>query len=235
MSEEEFRLPPFRVEVVVAAPAEAVWRALTDPEECRRWFGWDDDGLDAEIRYIFVDQVTPVGRERLEHAAGQRIELEADGPRTIVRIVSPGPLDDASWDELYDEIVQGWHTFLHQLRFYLERHPGQDRRTVFLTGQVVPAAAYAALEAAAPGATWAETRHQRSVAVDRWGGGLVSLVTAAPRDSREPARGQLTVTAYGLDEASVERVEGEWTAWWRGLAAPGAPRAGPGPGPTRAG
>jgi uncharacterized protein YndB with AHSA1/START domain len=218
MTEPDFQLPPFRIEVVVAAPAEAVWRALTDPREARRWFGWDHEDLDAEIRYIFIDHTTPVGTERLEHAGGQRIELEADGPRTVVRVVSPGPLDDASWDDLYDEIVQGWFTFLHQLRFYLERHPGQDRHTVFLTGQVVPAAAFAALEAAAPGAPWAETRHQRSVAVDRWGGGLVSLVTAAPRAGREPARGQLTVTTYGLDDAACTEVETGWTAWWGGLA-----------------
>jgi len=26
--------------------------------------------------------------------------------------------------------VEGWLTFFQQLRFYLERHPGQDRRTV---------------------------------------------------------------------------------------------------------
>jgi uncharacterized protein YndB with AHSA1/START domain len=221
MSEQEFELPPlppFRIEVVVAAPAEAVWRALTDPEELRHWFGWDHEDLDAEIRYIFVDHATPVGQERLEFGADQAIEVEPDGPRTIVRIVHPGPLGEASWDELYDEIVQGWFTFFHQLRFYLERHPGQDRRTVFLAGQVVPAAAFAALEAAAPGEPWAENRHQRSVAVDRWRGGLISLVTAAPRDSRQPAKGQLTVTTYGLDAAALGQAEAEWTAWWRDLA-----------------
>ena len=32
---------PFRVEVVVEAPREVVWQALSDPEEIRRWFGWD--------------------------------------------------------------------------------------------------------------------------------------------------------------------------------------------------
>ena len=32
---------PFRVEVVVEAPREEVWRALTAPERVARWFGWD--------------------------------------------------------------------------------------------------------------------------------------------------------------------------------------------------
>lgn len=209
---------PFRIEVVVEAPADAVWRSLTDPREIRRWFGWDYEGLDAEIRFIFVDHATAHGRERLQGDNGQAIEVEPDGPRTVVRVVYPGPLGDTSWDDLYDEVLQGWRTFLQQLRYYLEGHAGQDRRTVFLAGQVVPAEAFAALEAAAPGATWDLARHQRSVAVDRWGGGLVSLVTSRPRDSGQPAAGQLTVTTYGLDDASFEQVEAEWTAWWDRVA-----------------
>jgi uncharacterized protein YndB with AHSA1/START domain len=204
--------------VVVQAPADAVWRALTDPQEIRRWFGWDYEGLDAEIRFIFVDHATAHGQERLQGDNGQAIEVEPDGPRTVVRVVYPGPLGDSSWDDLYDEVLQGWRTFLQQLRFYLEGHAGQDRRTVFLAGQVVPAEAFAALEAAAPGTTWDLARHQRSVAVDRWGGGLVSLVTSRPRDSGQPAAGQLTITTYGLDDASFEQVEAEWTAWWDRVA-----------------
>jgi hypothetical protein len=217
MSDQEFQLPPFRIEVVVAATDAAVWRALIDPQECRRWFGWDYEGLDAEIRYIFVDHATPVGPGRLQLGADQLIEVEPDGPRTIVRIVHPGQLDDASWDDLYHEVVQGWHTFLHQLRFYLERHAGQERQTLFLAGEVVPVEAFTALEAAAAGETWAQARYQRSVAVERWGGGLVSLLTAEPRDSQHPTRAQLTVTTYELDDATFDQVEREWTAWWSTL------------------
>ena len=35
-----------------------------------------------------------------------------------------------SWDGVYDEVNEGWLTFFQQLRFYLERHPGQERRTL---------------------------------------------------------------------------------------------------------
>ena len=36
----------------------------------------------------------------------------------------------AAWDE---DITQGWLTFLHQLRFALERHPHGKRRTFFFS------------------------------------------------------------------------------------------------------
>jgi hypothetical protein len=218
MSTQHPELPPFRIEVVVDAPRETVWRALQDPDELRRWFGWDYEGLEAEVRYIFLDHAEPVGQELLRGDNDQSIELEADGPRTVVRVVHPGPLGEASWDDLYDEVVQGWRTFLQQLRFYLEDHRGQERRTLFLTGRVVPKAADAALAAAAPGQAWDAGRHQRSVAVDRWGGALISLVTAEPLDGAGPARAQLTVTTYGLDDAAFERLRSEWIGWWRELA-----------------
>lgn len=32
---------PIIVEVTVAAPPDAVWRALRDPAEIRRWHGWE--------------------------------------------------------------------------------------------------------------------------------------------------------------------------------------------------
>ena len=40
---------PFRVEVSVDAPRDVVWRALTEPERIRHWFGWEYDGLEDEI------------------------------------------------------------------------------------------------------------------------------------------------------------------------------------------
>ena len=71
-----------------------------------------------------------VREDRIALAWDQTIELIEDGPRTIVRIVKPGPLADADWDEIYDEMVRGWNAFLLQLRRYVEHHPGQDRRTL---------------------------------------------------------------------------------------------------------
>src|SRR4051794_30107756 len=122
----------FCVEVVVMAPREVVWRALTDPTEINRWFGWDYDGIGEEIRMFFVDGVTLAPPDRIVLGMEQTIEVVAYGPRTVVRVVRPGPLAHASSDDLYDELIRGWHGFFVQLRHYLERHPGEDRRTLFL-------------------------------------------------------------------------------------------------------
>src|SRR5687768_10972153 len=92
----------FRIEVVIAAPRAVAWRALTDPDEINRWCGWDYEGIDAEIRQIFVDEVTATPPDRIARAWEQTIEVLADGARTVVRIGKAGPLADASWDDLYD-------------------------------------------------------------------------------------------------------------------------------------
>jgi len=122
---------PVIVEVVVAAPVEDVWRALREPDEIRRWFGWDYDGLDEEIRYIFVDHSTADDEAHvIDGGEGGTIALEARGDQTVVRVTRAAPA--GSWDGVYDEVNEGWLTFIQQLRFYLERHPGRDRRTVHI-------------------------------------------------------------------------------------------------------
>jgi uncharacterized protein YndB with AHSA1/START domain len=48
------------VETTIGAPFAAVWKALRDPAEIRRWHGWEYDeggGLDAEISVIYLEDV----------------------------------------------------------------------------------------------------------------------------------------------------------------------------------
>ena len=120
---------PIIVEVVIEAPVETVWRALRDRDEIRRWFGWEYDGFDEEIEFIFF-QASKVDDEArvLDGGPSGVIALEDRGDRTVVRVTRAAPA--GSWDGVYDEINEGWLTFFQQLRFYLERHPGQDRRTL---------------------------------------------------------------------------------------------------------
>ena len=210
--------PGFRVQVVIHAPREVVWRALTDPDELKRWFGWDYAGLGDEIRYIFVDHATPHPPAHIEFEGVQTIELIEDGPRTIVRVVQPGPLADADWDELYEEIVQGWHAFFQQLRHYLERHAGQERRTLYLEGTAPAPVVLTAVDELASGRIWYAGRHQRVTAVEHYGEGLVVVLAANGLDSDEPGRVQVTLTTHGLDDAAFVAARREWEARWTALA-----------------
>jgi hypothetical protein len=74
------------VETTVDAPQEAVWAALRDPERIRRWFGWDDAGLGAEVHQIFHDEVTADDDARtLTWADGDRIEVHPAESRAAGR------------------------------------------------------------------------------------------------------------------------------------------------------
>ena len=59
---------------------------------------------------------------------GRTIALEAQGDRTVVRVTRAAPA--GSWEGVYDEVNEGWLTFIQQLRFYLERNSGRERRTL---------------------------------------------------------------------------------------------------------
>jgi uncharacterized protein YndB with AHSA1/START domain len=208
---------PFVVEVSIDAPPDAVWRAVSDPAEIRRWFGWDYPALDEEIRYIFIDHATQVPPQSID-LGGQTLELVPDGSRTVVRLVCAGGVADAKWDDIYDAMEEGWRTFFHQLKYYLERRAGQDRRTLYLTGTVPAPAVVAALEAAAPGEPWQASRHQRAVAPSAEAIDLVSVLSPQPLTSEEPAKVSVTITTYGLDDAAFDALRQEWTERWSTIA-----------------
>jgi len=199
-------MKPFRVEVAIAAPHEAVWRALTEPEEIRRWFGWDYDGLDAEIDVIYVKDVeADEASGTIRIGDGSRFEVEDRGAETVVRVTMPAPA--ASWDEHYDDIREGWASFVEQLRFALEAHPGEERRTVQLDGAPAVAVDGAPGSAYAITTPWGErltgtvafrNAHQVGLTVDAYGPGLVVL------HAKPDGGGMTVVSAYGRDEGQLE-------------------------------
>jgi uncharacterized protein YndB with AHSA1/START domain len=192
-------MKPYRVEITINADRDTVWRAMTDIEQIRQWFGWEYDGIEGEIRYIFVEQMKyePPARMRDEDGSWY-IELVADGPRTVVRVVQSGDLDGTDWDEIYDAIEEGWRTFLEQLRFLLDTRPEGRRRTVFLAGE--------ATDVPVEGKPWHSSRYQRMV-VDPAG----HLVVAA---TEPKGSAFVLVSTYGLDDAEFAAVRDEWTRRW---------------------
>jgi hypothetical protein len=200
---------PYVVETTINAPHETVWRALTDPSVIREWFGWDHDGIDGEIRYIFVDHAEPRPPDTILFEGDQVLTLIPDGPRTTVRIVMAGGLANASWDDVYDATEEGWRAFFEQLRFLLERSPGAGRRTLFLTGTGDPRGVRDAISA---GETWLDGRWQR-ITLDQHG----HLLAFGWNDKDELG---LTVSTYGLDDAAFAAVRDRWHARWAGLVTP---------------
>jgi uncharacterized protein YndB with AHSA1/START domain len=152
---------PVIFEVVIAAPVDDVWRALRDRNEIRRWFGWDYDGADEEIEMIFFGEANvDDSAHALDFGPTGRLALEAQGERTVVRLTRAAPAGQSGWDGIYDDINEGWLTFMQQLRFMLERHPHQERT---------------ALHVPLTGEPWFESANQTGVVTDQ------GLVIRTPR------------------------------------------------------
>jgi uncharacterized protein YndB with AHSA1/START domain len=212
---------PFRVEVVVRTPYIEVWRALTEPDQVRRWFGWDYAGLDDEIELMFVANARqePPGRILMFEGEDQSaIEVEADGAHTVVRAVHPASLEDAGPGDGYDEIAEGWRAFLLQLADYLERHPGKRRRTIRLTSEARPIAVLAAVAGEVEGESRRASPHLSLTTTDSYGRGLVVVDSSEPLDSADAGRVNVTTTTYGLDSEQFARLRERWQAIMNDLA-----------------
>jgi uncharacterized protein YndB with AHSA1/START domain len=205
---------PFLVEVAVNAPTDDVWAALTTPATIGEWFGWDYEGIDAEIRQIFVDEAKLDAPHRVSWGDGSYLEVTADGPRSIVRAVLPGNLDDSRWDDVYDGVEEGWRAFLTQLRFLLERRPTGRRRTVFLTGDATGAQVIAVA-----GDGEVLLTGVRSLALLDPHGHLVVADIRLKLDDIAPSRASITVSTYGLDDKTFAEVRDRWAARWLPVAA----------------
>jgi hypothetical protein len=232
MSEPE----PLQIEVTIAAPVEAVWRALRDPAQIRRWHGWDDDGLDAEIALIYFEHFTESEAERtLEVQGGDRFTLTDLGGRTLLRLTRAPRGGDPEWAAYYEDVSEGWLTFMQQLRFALERHPDVDRRTLYFSGQSrdggtalaqlglddvaeQPAGErYEATVATEPvtGGVWFRSENQAGLTIDQWGDGLL-VVGTQPPSPRMPQGGAMAIlTTYGLAEDRFQALQSRWTEWWQ--------------------
>ncbi|GAB2696368.1 SRPBCC family protein [Thalassiella azotivora] len=235
------------IEVRVEAPPDAVWRALRDPDLLRRWHGWHFDGLDEEIRVIYA-QPDEVDDEQhvLVVQGGDRFLLTPDSGGTVVTVTRAPHGTDPEWDAYYDDVTEGWTTFLQQLRFGLERHGLADRRTLFLSGDLEGAGPLAALGLddvadlpvgarwaadvapgdALTGTVWHRSDHQLFLTVDQVGDGLLVLAGTPVTSYRPRPGGMVLLTGYGLDDADAADLERRWTAWWDAVRTPEQPVTG---------
>jgi uncharacterized protein YndB with AHSA1/START domain len=203
-------LKPYNVEVSLAAGRDEVWDALTQPGLLHQWFGWDYDGLDAEIQQIFIDEATLAAPEQMAWADGSYLEVVGGDDRSLVRAVREGPAPDDR--DRYDAIEEGWRAFLTQLRFYFERRPSGGRRTVYLTGETTPRQALGLVDA-----EWSHVGHRVAWTVDA-DGHLVVVSSHVPLTEKVAAHIEITISTYGLDDAAFEKCRAGWARRWAPLA-----------------
>ncbi|WP_114853853.1 SRPBCC domain-containing protein [Brachybacterium sp. YJGR34] len=110
-----------RARVEIAAPREAVFASLVDPEQIARWFGWEVE-LDARVggSTTFglegtVDEVEPGRALAWSDAEGARIrwELEESGGGTVLTFLQTGYLEDERDSAAQHEA--GWLAALAEL------------------------------------------------------------------------------------------------------------------------
>lgn len=138
-----------KVEVTVSldAPPEAVWQAITEAEEVKKWFAPEVRITPGAGGKIFVSWGEGMESEEpievfeppthFRHKAGEdpktQIPIwidyfveaaEGTGPTTL-RLVHSGFSESADWDAEIDSLERGWKVFMLNLRYYLERHRGE--------------------------------------------------------------------------------------------------------------
>ena len=207
---DESRRKPYRVEISVAAGRDEVWDAVTQPPIIRQWFGWDYDGLDDEIKHIFVNEAKNLAPERMGWADGSYLEVSGDDKRSTVRAVrGEQPARDP---ERYDAIEEGWKAFLVQLRHLLDKSPKGLRRTIYLTGT----AAGRKVLGLATG-DWAEVGTRVAWAVDR-AGHLIVVSAQLPLDSPGAGHIEVILSTFGATDAAFDAYRESWSRRWTRMA-----------------
>ena len=223
------------VELIVAAPIDVVWNALRDRAAITQWFGWNHPGLPEEIEYIFQTHAVADDAARRLVINTDEMTLEAHGGRTIVRVTRAAPVR-GTWDDVYDEIAEGWRTFIHQLRFTLERHAKAPRRTIYLSGRArsegarppellgLPQLAnsregdayemHTAVGDRLSGHVWFRSRWQIGLTVHEFGDGLLVAMLRPETDKSPFGGGMCVLTLYGFDQARHEAMTAKWRAWF---------------------
>jgi uncharacterized protein YndB with AHSA1/START domain len=215
--------------VDIAASRELVWQALTRPELISNWFGWDSPGLGEEVEMIFGSAVKDEARGTIDFGEWQGVadhfEISGDSKRTTVVVTRTGDAPSGGWGAVHDEVIEGWISFIQQLRLYLEQHRSDVRRTLWLSSKTGPGpiAAIGLIGAggvgerytrelapgdAVSGEVWHWGRHQIGVQVEEWNGGLVIA------GDRPGGGGTALLTVYGVSDADFEGIETRWRTFW---------------------
>jgi uncharacterized protein YndB with AHSA1/START domain len=149
-------------EIVIDAPIEAVWKAISEAEGLTRWFvddatvtpgvggtisiSWDGGEMSSgtieawEPNRKLRKKLAPLEMGALKSDPAvpmiDEYTIERRDGKTVLRLVCSGIPDAPEWDGFYNGTDTGWGSFLRTLRHYLEHHSGQPRSTVKVIGKL---------------------------------------------------------------------------------------------------
>lgn len=223
--------PRITIAVTIRAEVDQVWTALRDPAQVRRWHGWNCDSLDAEVEMIYrsPESVEDAANHTLTLMELDTFQLTGEDGAVTVTLTRRDPDPESQWADWFDDITEGWQTFLQQLRFALERHPGEDRRTIYVAGEpaagepILPALpdveeSYAATLPTGDqltGTVWFRSENQVGVTAREFGDGLL-IVGRSPVTANRPEAGEMAVlTTYGLDDNAFAAMTDRVARWWK--------------------
>lgn len=139
--------------VEIAAPIDAVWRAITDGEAVANWFAPIASAQPGEGGHLTVSWEAgaewtswitawdPCRHLRLvdqrpdeaeENPAGMALDYRLTdlGDSTRLELVNSGLSAAPDWDDTFRMMQNGWRFFLWNLKHFLERHPGARRTMI---------------------------------------------------------------------------------------------------------
>lgn len=226
-----------QISFLINADAQQLWNALREPKLIAQWHGWEVDSLNEEITMIyFSDAKESADHLKLELGPDHVFTLEPQTEGTELTLdVTKGEGPMATY---FNEIVEGWTTFLQQLKFMLEHHPQTPRRTYYAdglaknntklwaaagidTGWLPDAGQPYELElstgAKLAGKVWFRSENQIGLTVSHYadhGDGLLVLAQQNPSEGiRDKAGAQLIISTYGLGAAAYDEIAGQWDAF----------------------
>ena len=226
------------VELTIAAPSDDVWSAIRNPQKIYHWFGWDAPTLTDEIDFIFAKHVRADEASRILYFEGvpDRFEVESRGDgSSILRVVRAAPAGE-SWDGVYEDMVEGWISFVVQLRLAIEQHDLAPRRTLYFDGRAkaggsgpIAALGLAGLRDVPDGAAFVaglptgevvegtachRTAWQVGLTVPTWGDGVIIVTDMSVIEVAPHGRGMAILTTYGMSDEAFAELETRWRSWW---------------------
>jgi uncharacterized protein YndB with AHSA1/START domain len=224
-------------EIVIDAPIEAVWKAISDGEELTRWFveeasvepgvggtitiSWGGDEKSSgtieawEPNKKLRKRLAPMdmGAAKSDPAMPMFDEytIERRDGKTVLRLVCSGIPDAKEWDGFYNGTNSGWASFLRTLRHYLEHNPGKPRTTITIMGKA----------SGSREETWPRLMAAvapRGTVVFEQAPGILEMKIRSLGDAYlwHTMSGQFVYTIlslYGKSPAEVEAIRAEWQPW----------------------